>query len=224
MRILGIDTSSKNFSLGLFKDGRAYSYNLETGAKLSGLILEAITETVNSTGCKIGEIDYFACGLGPGSFTGIRIGVSVIKALSWSLRKPSFGFSSLDVIARNMAFSDGYIAVVTDAKRGLVYHGLYRIKDHSCLRVGKLKLANIDSILSGIKHKCIFTGDAISFYKEKILNSRKCSALADKDMWYPKGHNIINLCLERVKKPFKEDLNPIYLYPENCQVKRVNVS
>ena len=78
MKILGIDTTTGRLCLGLYVDGKFYEYSLEVGRKLSALLVPTIQRVIDAAGLKIADIDYFACGLGPGSFTGMRIGLATI--------------------------------------------------------------------------------------------------------------------------------------------------
>jgi tRNA threonylcarbamoyl adenosine modification protein YeaZ len=102
MRILGIDTSTKFLCLGIYDNGKMYEYNLEVGRKLSSLLAVDIKRTLDAAGLRINEINYFACGLGPGSFTGMRTGISTIKGLSWVNKKPIIGISTLDILAQGV--------------------------------------------------------------------------------------------------------------------------
>ena len=79
MKLLGIDTTTKRLCLGLYVDGKFYEYSLQVGRSLSALLVPAIQRVICAVGLKITDIDYFACGLGPGSFTGMRIGLATIK-------------------------------------------------------------------------------------------------------------------------------------------------
>ena len=76
--------------------------------------------------------------------------------------------------------------------------------------------------LNKMRVKSIIFGDAVALYKENILRDKKNVAILDGDYWYPRGHNIIELALERIKqKKFSDSFNtkPIYLYPKECQIK-----
>ena len=115
MKILSLDTSTKILVLGLADNSGIYEYNLEVGRKLSSLLASAIERSIKALGWQIKEIDYFAAGIGPGSFTGMRVGVATIKGLAWALKKPVVGISTLDVLASNAAGKAKEIAVVVDA-------------------------------------------------------------------------------------------------------------
>lgn len=225
MKILGIDTSTKFLSLGIYNNGRACEYNLELGRKHSSLLAVTIKRTLDAVGLQIGDIDYFACGLGPGSFTGVRIGLSTIKGFAWALNKPVIGISTLDILARDIVnINEKPVVPAIDAKRGLIYCSVYKVKKGAQKRIAPYMLLTQEEFFKKIKPNPAVFGDATELYKAGILKNIKGAIILEKDYWYPKGHNIIALALERIKeKKFKSpmDVNPIYLYPKECQIKSV---
>jgi len=226
MKILGIDTSTKFLSLGIYDNGKLYEYNLEVGRRLSFLLSKTIERVLDALGWRAASIDYFACGLGPGSFTGIRIGLATIKGLAWSLDKPVVGISTLDILAKNAKSMGGYIVPIVDAKRSLIYVSNYKTKGGTLKRRSSYMLLNKDEFLKKVKNDTILLGDAIGLYKEDILRQVKGVTILDKDYWYPKGRNIIKLAQERIKdKKFTtaSEIKPIYLYPKECQIKKSKV-
>lgn len=223
MKILGIDTSSKFLSLGAYDGSKIYEYNMDLGTRHSSLLIPTIKRVLDALGWKIGEIDYFACGLGPGSFTGLRVGIASVKGMSWPLNKPIIGISSLDIIAGNVKNADKQIAVIVDAKRDLTYCGIYKKSGGSLKRISPYMLLKEDELFKKIKDNTVILGDALSIYKDKILANIRGAGILDRDCWYPKGHSIIELALEKIKeKKFYNSFNikPIYLYPKECQIRR----
>ena len=89
MKILGIDTSTNFLSLALSDEKKTYEYRLEVGRKMSLKLSQTIKRVMDELAWGIAQIDYFACGIGPGSFTGMRIGLATIKGLAWSMRTPT---------------------------------------------------------------------------------------------------------------------------------------
>lgn len=222
MRILGIDTATKFLSIGIYDNGKVYEYNLELGTRLSSLLAPTIKRVLDALDWRPLEIDYFACGLGPGSFTGMRVGISAIKGLAWSLKKPVIGISTLDILAKAIDVKDKYIVPAIDAKRGLIYCSLYKIKNDKLKRLAPYLLLSKKEFLKKLKADTMVCADAVNLYKEEILRYKRGVDILDKDYWYPKGHNIVALALEKIKeKKVKAafDLQPIYLYPKECQIR-----
>lgn len=225
MKILGIDTSTKFLCLGIYDQGRIYEYNLECGRKLSSLLTTTIKRAVEALNWQINDIDYFACGLGPGSFTGLRIAVATIKGMAWSLNKPLLGISSLDILAKNVA-GDAVIVPAIDAKRNLIYCSIYKNKKGILRRTAPYMLLSIDDFLKKVRANSTLLGDAITLYKEKILKNISGVTILDKDYWHLQGHNIIYLALEELRnKKINNafDIKPIYLYPKECQIKNKSI-
>ncbi len=226
MKILGIDTTSRFLCLGIYNNNKLYEYNLDLGRKLSALITVTIKRVLDALGWQIKDIDYFACGLGPGSFTGMRVGISAIKGFAFSLNKPVVGISTLDILARNAGIAGAYVIPIVDAKRNLVYCSIYRNKFGRLTRIKPYMLLTMDELFKQLKIKdnAVMLGDAVNLYKEKILMNMKNVTVLDNDCWYPRGHNIINLALERInskKVNSAFEIKPVYLYPKECQIKSV---
>jgi len=224
MRILAIDTSTKFLCLAIYDRGKTYSCNVEVGKKLSSLLAVLIQRSCSAAAVKISDIDYFCVGLGPGSFTGMRIGVSVIKALGWALGKPVLGISSLDIIAQNADAGDRPIIPVVDAKRNLIYCSFYR-KDRGRLsRVKPYLLISPQELAKTAPSGSVILGDAAQLHKQTLLSQVKGVTILDKDYWYPKAHNLVKLALEKIRAKKKTSplaIEPIYLYPKECQIRQV---
>jgi tRNA threonylcarbamoyladenosine biosynthesis protein TsaB len=231
MRILAIDTSTKILSLGICDGNKIYEYNLEMGIRLSGLLIPTLKRIVDSLGWQMKDIDCFVCGLGPGSFTGVRLGLATIKGLALSLNKPVAGISSLDILAKNVKEENGFVIPIIDAKRNLVYNSIYKIKGGVLNRITAYMLLEEDEFLKKVKKKIavkkgnniVILGDAINLYKGKLLAELEGVKILDKDYWYPQGRNIIELAKEKIKN--KElntafEIKPIYLYPKECQIRK----
>lgn len=239
MKILGIDTSTKFLSIGIYDNAKVYEYNLETGTRLSSLLVETLKRLLDALSWQASDIDYFACGLGPGSFTGIRVGLSTIKGLTYSLHKPIIGIPTLDILAKNVKMTDGYMVPIIDAKRKFIYCSFYKIKNGLLKRTTPYMLLTLDDFFkkiknikpayrqgrhstSNIKHTEIF-GDAVNLYRQELLRNIRGLVLLDKDYWYPRGHSIIDLAQEKIKdKKFNNpfEVKPIYLYPKECQIRK----
>lgn len=225
MNILALDTTTKFLCVGIYKDGAVYEYTIDAGRKMSLLITSTISRLLDAAGLDLEKIDYFACGLGPGSFTGIRLGLSTIKGLSFSSRAPVIGIPTLEIIAENATDQNACILTLVDAKRDLVYRGFYR---SSCGRIRRLepdRLIPLAEALKKIKNNVIITGDGAGLHKDAIFKKAPGAVILDKDCWYPKGHAIIKLALEKIKeKKTAKKCAPIYLYPKECQVRGTNVT
>jgi len=222
MKILGIDTSTRFLCLGIYDGPKFYGYNLEVGTKLSLLLIPTIERVLEAAGLSLKDIDYFASGIGPGSFTGLRVGLAAIKGLSFALRKPVLAISTLDILARNICATDKYIIPLIDAKRNLIYTAFYKINGQTFQRVSAYMLFSEQEFLKKAKNNAVFLGDGLSLFQQGIILNKKAAQILDKDYWYPKPQHLMQAALEKIKhKDFVDSsaLQALYLYPKECQIR-----
>lgn len=223
MNILAIDTTTKFLCLGLYLNGRICEYNLETGRKLSGLLAIHIQRVLKAEGLSVSDIDYFACGLGPGSFTGMRMGLATVKGLSLIGNKPVAGVSTLDILAFGVGAQKQLIVPALDAKRGLIYCASYAQGAGKLKRKSNYALLSLEQFASRFKQPVLVLGDAVGIYKDAMRARMKNVSFLDKDYWFPKAGNLIQLALEKIKDKDLSNtfnINPIYLYSRECQIKK----
>ncbi len=127
MYFLSIESSTKVFSLALSRDAKVLRFrNLNVDKALEHSIVPAIDKILGSAGISFKKLDAFAVGIGPGSFTSLRVGLATVKAFAMATGKPVVGISSLDVIAQGTAVTPcDEICVLSDARRGMVYAAIY---------------------------------------------------------------------------------------------------
>ena len=225
MNLLAIDTSTKHFSLAVARDGKVQRYRSILLKKvLSDSIMPAIQGILKKAGLTLAQIDGFAVGLGPGSFTSLRVGLATVKGLAFALKKPVVGVPSLDVLALNVT-GDGQVCVVCDAKRNMVYACLYQKKGDVLKRKSKYLLTDIGNVLKRIKGDVTFVGDGVLLFRETIEKTAglkpRFANCAPRCTIYPQAKHLAALALKRFEaKDYDapETLVPLYLYPEDCQV------
>jgi tRNA threonylcarbamoyladenosine biosynthesis protein TsaB len=230
VKILCVDTSTRNLCLVLSEGEKVYGYELELGTRISALLVPTIGRVLESLGWKISAIDYFCAGIGPGSFTGIRVGLSTLKALSWSLNKPLVGIPSLDILAQNSGKKSAYVIPVIDAKRGLVYSGIYQVQANHLKRVGGYLLLNPGDLVQKIREKVparalkdsVMLGDGLNVCFKECSSGLKGIQFLDKDYWRLEGRHLAELAKASIKdKKYKDAFStePLYLYPKECQIR-----
>lgn len=225
MKILGIDTSSNNLSLAILgNQNEIVEENIDSQKRLSSIILSSIKDILKKKEIALDSLNAFAIGLGPGSFTGLRIGTATVKGLAVGSHKPVIGISSLDILARSVSGGGYQVCPVVDAKRQKVYSCIYKIRNNHMVRTSKYLLIDIRDLLKKIKNKTIFLGDGIGIYKEVITKKLgKKAIFADERFWFPSAGNLVILARERFLNREFDDidkLTPVYLYPKECQVRR----
>ena len=130
MKILAIETSAKSVSAAVVENGvpLASAYQ-NMGLTHSRTLMPLVDGMLSAAGLRVQDMDLLAAANGPGSFTGVRIGVSALKGLAWALEKPCCGVSTLAAMARNLAHMEGLIICAMDARRNQVYNALFLAHD-----------------------------------------------------------------------------------------------
>ncbi|MBN1364847.1 MAG: tRNA (adenosine(37)-N6)-threonylcarbamoyltransferase complex dimerization subunit type 1 TsaB [Syntrophaceae bacterium] len=174
MHILAFDTSSKTASVAILHDEIIiYETVIKDGLNRSEVLLPAIEKACLQTGIKIMQIDLFACAIGPGSFTGLRVGVSTLKGFLLATEKPGVGVSSLAAIALSAGKCSKIIYSIMDAGRGQVYMAGFKYKEKGLLeQIGKEQVLN----QSEIKYDkdAIFIADGAVRHADIFWTSEKC--------------------------------------------------
>ena len=136
MLILAFESSAKAASVALLKDGELISQYSQCTALTHSRTLQPMAEDMlKNAELSIKDVDVIAIAHGPGSFTGIRIGVSTVKGLAWASDKPCVGVSTLEAMAWHGLSVGGYICPVMDARRSQVYNAIFKIEDGRPMRV-----------------------------------------------------------------------------------------
>jgi tRNA threonylcarbamoyladenosine biosynthesis protein TsaB len=136
MLILALDSTAVVASVALCRDETPIaSFHIKNGNTHSETLLPMVETVLKTAGFSVNDIDLFACSVGPGSFTGVRIGVATIKGLAFGKNKPCIGVSTLKALALNAVPFDGIISPVMNARRGQVYNALFRYENGSLVRL-----------------------------------------------------------------------------------------
>ena len=139
MRILAFDSTAKTASVALWQDGKVLAeFSLDSGRTHSEILLPMAENVCARAHLSLADIDYYAVTAGPGSFTGVRIGVATVKGLAFRMEdapKNCVSVSTLEAIAENLTSLDGIYLPVMDARRGEVYCGIFRMGEEGPLRL-----------------------------------------------------------------------------------------
>lgn len=136
MKILAIDTSTNVLGVGVISEDKVIGeYITNIKRNHSTRVLPAVNYLLQDCGISINDIDKIAVAKGPGSYTGIRIGVTIAKTLAWTLKVPLVGVSTLRLMAATPRYFNGYIVPVIDARRGNIYTGLYEYQNNELVQV-----------------------------------------------------------------------------------------
>ena len=162
MIILAVDTSAKVSSVSIMKDGKLTAITtLNTGNTHSETLLMSVKSLLEQSSVKVSDIDLFAVTNGPGSFTGIRIGVSLVKGLAFGHKK-CVGVSTLEALAQNLIDRNAIICPVMDARRDQVYNALFKAENGTLTRLCEdrlISLAELDEQLHTFDLPIYLVGD-----------------------------------------------------------------
>jgi tRNA threonylcarbamoyladenosine biosynthesis protein TsaB len=169
MKILALDTATQSCSVAIVEDGSLLAELTRVKGKThSRHLLNLINTVCSIADLKAEDVDGFAVTIGPGSFTGLRIGISTIKGLAFSLAKPVTGVSTLDALAWQCAQSTYLICPLLDARKKEVYACRYRFINNELKRDVSEKVVSPTEAVSGIREPSIFVGNAAQMYRENI--------------------------------------------------------
>lgn len=152
MRILALETSAKAVSAAVSEDGRILASGyLDTGLTHSRTLMPVVEALLKNAGLTVRDCDAMAAAVGPGSFTGIRIGVAAAKGLAFAADKPVVGVSTLAAMARNVAFSDGLVVCAMDARRRQVYNALFQAREGRLTRLTEDRAISLEDLAAELK-------------------------------------------------------------------------
>lgn len=230
MNILSLETSTRQLSLAISQDEKILvAKNTVLKGGLSSALIPTIEKILKTAELSLSKMHGFAIGLGPGSFTSLRVGLSTVKALSLATGKPVVGIASLDVLAFGvLKQTQSLIGTIGDARRNLAYSCFYQNKQGRLKRASDYFLVSMKDLLRKVNQETFFVGNGIPLLREEILKDTARGALvkvhfAPEEFWYPRAKHLAFLAAERFQSKKYDDadrLVPIYLYPDDCQVKQ----
>jgi tRNA threonylcarbamoyladenosine biosynthesis protein TsaB len=221
MLILAFDTSSKTASVAILNNNIVlYETLINVGLNHSEVLLPAIEQACIQTRIKITEIDLFACTIGPGSFTGLRIGASTIKGFMLATEKPAVGVSSLAAIALNAGRNSKIIYSIMDAGRGQVYCACFKYKENDLLeQIGKEQVLNPAEVENN--QDATFVGDGAVKYEDIIISRKNNVILASQQYCRASSVGLLGKDkFDRNELLNAETFVPIYLRSADTKVKK----
>ena len=223
MKTLAFDTSTKFLSIALLEDRRVVSsFHEDAGVRHSGILIPTIKDMLEREAWRAGDIELVCVGLGPGSFTGLRIAMGTVKGLAIVLGSRVMGVPTMDAIALSPAArkaEGSRIAPLLDAHKEKVYTCIYDRSGGTVERSTDYLLTEVDDFLETLDKEVFFFGSGVPKYKEKLDSSRLASYSLETD-WYPRAVDIATLGLERSVRGTAdpETIDPLYLHSKECNI------
>lgn len=224
MIILGIETATMQVGCAIGGvEGVLASFTAARGRRHAESLVPAVDFLCEQAQVGLGEVSVVAVDIGPGLFTGLRVGVATAKALALALRVPMIGLSSLDLLAFALHHTDGLIATVIDARRGEVFAALYRSVPGGVQRVAAPRVcppAVLASELMAMGEDCLLVGDGAVRYRAAFDDARHLD-IADGAFAYPSPAALVQLAHSRaVREEFVQpsELSPMYLRKADAEI------
>ncbi len=225
MKILAIETSTMLGGIAIADDSRGLIAEARLNVKTthSERLMTVVGQVVEQSGLQLAEIDIFAVASGPGSFTGLRIGLSTVKGLAYATGRPIVTVPTLEAFAWNLAWCRYPVCVMLDARRGEVYTALYRWEGQTFLReIGEASV-NPAELLGRLEGTILFAGEGALVYRELIISALGSRAVfAPPDKMVPSPANVAMLGLARAAAGTLTDpfgARPLYIRKAEAEVK-----
>jgi tRNA threonylcarbamoyladenosine biosynthesis protein TsaB len=223
MIVLSIDSASKVATAALLDENNLIAeYTINNKMEHSTLIMDMVDKLLSDSNLSIDDIDGFIVSKGPGSFTGLRIGMATVKGLSFGANKPYVSISSLDALAYSLVSFDGIICPVMDALRDSVYTCLYKGNNgklEKLIDYSALELDDLIKILKDKNEKVIFTGDGLIKHKDYLSTNLNNSFFAPNHLSIIRASSLGDLGIKLLLDNKCDELNssPFYLKKPQAQ-------
>ena len=175
MLILAFETSAKAASVALLEDGKLLGESYQnTGLTHSQTLMVMAENLLSQCGKTVADVTAAAVAAGPGSFTGVRIGVAAAKGFAWGREIPCYGVSTLEAMALSLGVYQGYVCPCMDARRSQVYNALFYVNQGAVERVTEdraISLAELGAELKSLKEPIFLVGDGSNLCYNTLLES-----------------------------------------------------
>ena len=171
MKILAVDTATKSCSVAMVEKASLLAeVTMVREQTHSKHLMEMIQTVFDLSGLNLGEVDGYAVSRGPGTFTGLRIGISTVKGLAAASTKPVVGISSLDALAMQTSLSPSLVCPLLDARRDEVYCSRYRFQNGKMMKETEENVFPPETAIRDINEPCRFVGNGARLYRTEITD------------------------------------------------------
>lgn len=214
MLILALESSAKAASVALLRDSEVVAqYSQCCGLTHSCTLLPMVEDMLKNTGTQIKDVDLMSVAHGPGSFTGIRIGVSTLKGLAWAAEKPCVGVSTLEAMAWHGVMRGGLICPVMDARRSQVYNAMFEIADGKPVRLTPdraISLEELKNELASLGKRPLLVGDGAKLAYGYLTNAGIECDVAPENLLYQSAWGV-GMAAQQHEAGTADDVLPVYL-------------
>jgi len=204
MKILAVDTSTTAATAAITEDGRLVAeFTLNISRAHSQKIMGIIDELFKKSGFKPSDMDLFACSAGPGSFTGLRIGASIIKGMAQTFKKTVAAVPTLDALAYSLYNCAGLVCPMLDAQREMVYSNLYCWEKGRLKKLEDLGVIKIGDLTGLIREKAVpatFLGDGVQLFEKNLKNDLEEYYVANSGSLLPRASACAAVAMDMYEK------------------------
>ncbi|MFQ5647000.1 MAG: tRNA (adenosine(37)-N6)-threonylcarbamoyltransferase complex dimerization subunit type 1 TsaB [bacterium] len=210
MILLAIDTSSQAASAALFGEkGLMAEIRLNNNSRHSRTVLDLIDKTVSAAGIEKAEITGLACSRGPGSFTGLKVGMAVIKGLRAALNCPAVTVSQLEALAYPLRMSERLIVPVVEAGRGMVYAAKYRAVSGKLTLLEKQAVYEPSTLMEALDSPALVCGSGLKLCRDFLEKSPAPVVAAGSFYDLPRAGVLAELAWGSFKENSPEETDPL---------------
>ena len=228
MLILAFETSAKAASVALMQGRKLLGESYQnTGLTHSQTLMVMAEDLLKSCGKTAADVQAVAVAEGPGSFTGIRIGVAAAKGFAWGKQIPCYGVSTLEAMAESLGAWRGYVCPVMDARRNQVYNALFRVDDGFLCRVAEdraIAIAELAEELKKIEEPILLVGDGSNLCYNTLKGTIPALVLPPEHRMHQRAAGVAIVAARMVEAgiaPSGNDLAPNYLRLSQAERERL---
>jgi tRNA threonylcarbamoyladenosine biosynthesis protein TsaB len=222
MLILGIETATEQVSVAIGgHEGVIALFEVARGRRHAEILAPAIEFVCRQADIELSELGVIAVDIGPGLFTGMRVGLASAKALAQALRIPMIGISSLDLLAFPVRHTDRVVVPVIDARKGEVFWSMYRQVPGGLQQVAAPSVGPVDELVADLlarSQEVLCVGDGALRYREELLEGYRCEIGGDA---HPSAAPLVQLAHSRALREewvSPRDIEPVYLRAPDAKI------
>ncbi len=222
MYVLGVETSTAKGTIAVVRDGEVLvSETVATAMEYSSNLLPVLDRVLRGLKLSIKEFDGLGIGIGPGSYTGVRVGIAFAKGLQFAMKKPLIGVCSLEAMTYSHSSFNGQICVLVDAKMEMVYWAVYECKGKRLETIQPPTITPVEQIQVSVQ-RIVFLSPDIEKYGEVLRERFGRGRDIAMEVAYPQAEYVALKALERVgtgEYNLEAKIEPYYLRPSTAELK-----
>ena len=224
MKILAADTTTSINTVAVCEDGRILAETVvECGRAHSERLLTTVDWVLNEARLRLGDVDALAVSIGPGSFTGVRVGVATWKGLAFGRKLPLVPVPTLDAMSRLGVFRDALVCPMLDARMHEVFGAVYQFAAGVRRKLTGDRVSPVEALLDDLGTDAIFLGNGASLYRERILARLPAAVFAPGMCSVPRASAVAAEALDLIAQGVCTDaalVAPVYLRLSQAEINR----